>query len=117
EKAFKCRSGLILDLACQIRIGMREQSRADDVESVAIPAFFRVEMRTQREALGFGLIPAPHRCQCLEVIDDVLPTHSASRKCERDLPQAPLRSCAAIARCRCHTVARERVLVASKTLV
>ncbi len=59
EQAVEGRRRLVLDLARQLGIGMRQHGHAHDVEGVAVAPLLRIEMRQQLEPLDLGLVAAP----------------------------------------------------------
>src|SRR5690242_4171122 len=90
EKTLERSSGLVLNLACHVRIGMCEQCCTHDVECVAVAAVLSVKMCKQLEAFRLRLVAAPHRSQCLEVVDDILSAHATRRESESNFSQSPL---------------------------
>ena len=57
---------LVLDAAGQIRIGMRLEGSAHDVESLAVAPFLGVEVRQQLQGLDLGFVAAPEGGEGLE---------------------------------------------------
>ena len=70
EQAVEGRHRLFLDAAGHVRVRMRAQRRAHDVEGVAVAAFFGIETPEQLQRFDLGCVAAPDRGQGLERGDD-----------------------------------------------